>query len=360
MSDFRQGRDNSICMFDKLVGNQHIKHTLKHLLASGRVPNSLLFAGDEGVGKLQFAFEIVKAFICTEPNDGEGCGVCAPCSRVDQFVIPDEPTEKNKDDFKKVFFGGHSDVGKVVTFKRTILVGAIRDLERHAHFLPYEAKARFFIIDDADKMNDESSNALLKTLEEPPPTSYIFLITSRPDSLLPTIRSRCQTLRFAPIPINDIEQFLIDARAFSHDEARLAARLSRGSIGRAVSINVEKFRTARERMLSVITNAIETGDRAAMLRVAEELNDAKNKDSFEENLDILQSLIHDVWSLGVSSDSTRMVNTDLSARLTSLAESACTTDLREWLAAIDTMRENLIVNINKKIAADALFMTMAA
>ena len=346
-------------MFSKLVGNDNVKHTLKHLLANGRVPNSLLFAGDEGVGKQQFALELIKAFICPEPNDGEGCGVCAVCSRVENFSIP-EPTDKNKDDFKKVFFGGHSDVGKVITYKRTILVDAIRDLEKHAHYLPYEAKARFFIIDDADKMNDESSNALLKTLEEPPSTSYIFLITSRPDSLLATIRSRCQTLRFAPIAIEDVERFLIEDRAFSHDEARLAARLSRGSIGRAVSINVEKFRVARERMLSVITNAIETGNRAAMLRIAEEMNDAKNKDLFEENLDILQSLIHDVWTLSVSGETARVVNTDLLDKLTLLAEDARSSDLAAWLGAIDTIRENLAVNINKKIAADALFMSMAS
>ena len=346
-------------MFSKLVGNDNVKHTLKHLLANGRVPNALLFAGDEGIGKQQFALELIKAIICPEPNSGESCGVCAVCSRVDAFAIP-EPTDKNRDDFKRVFFGGHSDVGKIVAHRRTIAVDAIRDLEKHAHYLPYEANARFFIIDGADKMNDESSNALLKTLEEPAATSYIFLITSRPDSLLPTIRSRCQTLRFAPIAIEDVERFLINERAFSHDEAKLAARLSRGSIGRAVSINVEKFRTSREKMFNVVTNAIETGDRAAMLRVAEEMNDAKNKDLFEENLDILQSLIHDVWTLGVSSDTTRVLNTDLADRLALLADNARAFDLPAWLTAIDKIRENLVVNINKKIAADALFMEMAA
>lgn len=347
-------------MFDRLIGNDNIKRTLKHWRAKDRVPNALLLAGDEGVGKLQFALELIRTFVCDDADDRGGCGVCSACTRIDQFVIPEEPTDKNKDDFKRVFFGGHSDVGKVVTYKRTILVDAVRDLEKHAHFLPYEAKARFFIIDDADKMNDESANALLKTLEEPPPTSYIILVTSRPDSLLPTIHSRCQTLRFAPVPVDDLERFLITERAFSHDEAKLAARLSRGSVGRAVYINVEKFRTARERMLSVITNAIETGDRAGMLRVAEELNDAKNKDNFEENLDILQSLIRDVWTLRVSADRERVVNADLSDRLTSLAENAGSSDLPGWLAGIDEVRENLAVNINKKIAADALFMSMAS
>ncbi len=345
-------------MFSKLVGNENIKLTLRRLLSKGRVPNSLLFAGDDGVGKRQFAIELAMAFICKEPVENEACGVCAACSRVDAFVIP-ETTDKNKDEFKKVFFGGHSDVGKVVTYKRTILVDAIRDLEKNANFRPFEAKSRFFIIDDADNMNDEASNALLKTLEEPPPTSHIFLITSRPDSLLATIRSRCQTLRFAPVETHEIEKFLIDERAFTHDEAKLAARLSRGSVGRAVSINVKKIRVQRERMLGVITNVIQTGDRAALLRIAEEVNDAKNKDLFEDNLDILQSLIHDVWTVIVSGDATRLVNTDLADKLTGLAEQSSSADMPTWLAEIDTIRENLAVNINRKIAADALFVSMA-
>lgn len=345
-------------MFQRLAGNENLKLTLKLLIEKGRVPNSLLFAGDEGVGKLQFAFELIRASICTDPIDGEACGVCTVCSRVDAFTIP-QATDNNKDEFRKVFFGGHRDVGIVVAYKRTILVDAIRNLERHANFLPSETKARFFIIDDADKMNDEASNALLKTLEEPPSTSHLFLITSRPDSLLSTIRSRCQTLRFSPVATDEIEKFLIGERAFTHDEARLAARLSRGSIGRAVSINVEQFRARREKMVSVMTNAVQTGNRAALLRTAEEMNDAKNKEHFEENLDILQSLIHDVWTLRASSDTARVVNTDLEQRLTELAADAARMPLPEWLAEIDTIRENLVVNINRKIAADALFVSMA-
>lgn len=345
-------------MFSKLVGNEEVKQSLRQLIAAKRVPNSLIFAGGDGVGKRQFSLALARTFLCTNHIDGEACGVCAVCSRVDTFEIPVRE-DKNKDDFKKVFFGGHIDVGAVVTYKRTILVDAIRDLERHANFRPYEGAARFFIIDDADRMNDEASNALLKTLEEPPETSYIFLITSRPDSLLPTIRSRCQTLRFAPVETPLIEKYLYEWRDFAHDEAKLAARLSRGSIGRAVSIKVKQFREQRERMLSVIRSAIETGDRAAMLRVSEELNDARNKDSFEENLSILESLIHDIWSLKVSGDVSRIVNSDLTDILGRLAENSGAADFPGWLAEIAKLRGDLAVNINRKIAADALFVAMA-
>lgn len=343
-------------MFKKLIGNEHVKQTLARLLSKGRVSNSLLFAGDEGVGKRQFAFELAKAFVCKEPTDHQACGACAACRRADAFVFPNS---EKADDHKQVFFSEHPDIGIVIPFKRNILVDAIRDLEREANFRPYESQARFFIIDDAEKMNDAAANALLKTLEEPPATTYVFLITSRPDSLLPTIRSRCQTIRFAPVAADEIERFLIEDRAFTHDEAKLAARLSRGSIGRAVTINVAQFRGERERMLSVVRNAIQTGDRAALLRVSEEMNDPKNKERYEQNIDILESLIHDVWTLSVGGGDARVANSDLDDELSGLAENAGRHDLPAWLREIETMRDNFAVNINRKIAADSLFMTMA-
>jgi DNA polymerase-3 subunit delta' len=247
----------------------------------------------------------------------------------------------------------------VIPFNRNLRVGAIRELEREANFRPFEGSARFFIVDDADKMNDSASNALLKILEEPPSTTYIFLVTARPDSLLPTIRSRCQILRFAPVAVEQIEQYLIDESAFSHEEARLASRLARGSIGRAVSLNIAEFRGRRDRMLGVLRDAIETGDRAALMRAADEMNDAKNKEAFEESLDTLESLIHDVWTLRTTGDDTRLANADLVDDLKQLAEESGAADLPAWMAEIDTLRENLIVNINRKVATAALFAGMA-
>ncbi len=343
-------------MFKNLIGNDHVKQTLNRLLLNDRVSHSLLFAGDEGVGKRQFALELARAFVCKEAVDHQACGNCAACLRADAFAFP---TNDKGEDYERVFFSKHPDIGMVIPFKRNVRINAIRDLEREANFRPYEAKARFFIIDDAEKMNDAAANALLKTLEEPPSTTYVFLITSRPDSLLPTIRSRCQMIRFAPVATEEIERFLIAEKAFTFDEAHLAARLARGSIGRAVSINVAQFRTERDRMLGVVRNAIETGDRAALLRTSEEINDAKNKERFEENIDILESLIHDVWTLSVGGDISRMANTDLADELSKLAANTADLDLPSWLGEIETMRDNLAVNINRKIAADSLFMTMA-
>jgi len=351
-------------MFDKLIGNNPVKAILRRLLAQKRVPNALLFAGAGGVGKRLFALELAKAHVCLNPKNSEACDICPACQRAGIFEIPEvnentKVDEKLRDKFKTVFFSGHGDIGMVVPLKKNMYVDAIRDLETEANFRPYEAAARFFIIDDADKMNDSASNALLKTLEEPPATSHIFLITSRPDALLPTIRSRCQTLRFAPVNTKEIEGYLSKHKKFAPDDAALLARLSSGQLGHAQKTDLEKFRAGRAAMLKVLESILIKENRAELLRIAEEMNDAKNKDDYETRLDILQTLIHDVWTIRNRADAKILVNVDLENDLKKLAIRADSKKLAAWLSEIETLREQLAVNLNRNIATDALFMQMA-
>ncbi len=343
-------------MFDKFIGNNHIKEVLRRLLASRRVPNALLFAGEDGVGKRQFTLELAKAFVCQNPKNAEACDVCANCRRADKFTFP---KSDDRDAFTRVIFSEHSDIGLVIPYNKNILVDAIRELETEANFRPYEAAARFFIIDEADKMNDAASNALLKTLEEPPAASYIFLVSSRPDALLPTIRSRCQTLRFAPIAAGEIEDYLTNDKKFAPQDAALLARLSSGRLGHAIGTDLEKFRANRAAMLKVLESILTKENRGELLRIGEEMNDAKNKDDFETKLDILQTLIHDVWTMRNGADAKIPVNVDLINDLKKFAERADSKKLAVWLSEIETLREQLAVNLNRKIAIDALFMQMA-
>ena len=346
-------------MFNRLIGNSHIKEILKRLIKERRVPNSLLFAGEEGIGKSRFALELAKSFVCQNPADGEACDRCAACRRSDNFEIS---KSDKKEDYEKVFFSEHADIGKVVPFKNGILINSIRALEIEANFRPFEATARFFIIEEAEKLNtakDNAANALLKTLEEPPATSHIFLITSRPAALLPTIRSRCQTLRFAPINAAEIKDYLLSNKKFAPEDAALLAKLSHGRLGYALDLDLEKFRAQREAMLKVLESLVIRKDRAALLKTAEEITDAKNKDDYENYLKILQALIHDVWTLKLGAAEENVLNSDLSNQLKRFAERADSRNLSALLSEIETMREQFAVNINRKIATDALFMQMA-
>ncbi|HEX8097994.1 MAG TPA: AAA family ATPase, partial [Pyrinomonadaceae bacterium] len=208
-------------MFDRLVGNQRVKETLRRVLKAGRAPGALLFAGEDGVGKKLFALELAKALNCRAPEGFEACDRCSSCARINQSTFPAYTSED--DNKERLVWSNHTDVGVVRPYKKVIRVAPMRELEREANFRPYEGAARVFVIEDADRLNESSSNALLKTLEEPPRTTHLVLVTSRPDALLRTIRSRCQVVRFAPLSPAEIEGHLLKDKKVSVQDARLLA-----------------------------------------------------------------------------------------------------------------------------------------
>lgn len=344
-------------MFERLAGNTFVKTALRRLLEGGRLPNSLLFTGIEGIGKKQFAVELARAFVCKQPSGVEPCEMCSACMRAGVFAMP---KADDKDAHKRVIISEHLDVGIIIPSGRNILVDAIRHLESEANFRPFEGRARIFIVDDADRMNDAAANALLKTLEEPAPTTHLILITSRPDALLPTILSRCQQLRFSPVSEHDIEHYLTEHKGYHAQDARLAARFALGSIGRAIEIDLADLKARREKMLGVLELAAAGGGVVPLLRTSESLADGKEKERFEESLSLLQSLINDAWRAAVTRETERLKNPDLADKLELIAKDAGKENLAAWNSEIENLRESLDVNINRRIAMDALFTKMAA
>jgi len=340
-------------MFEKLIGNNDTKALLQRLAGHGRVPHSLCFAGPEGVGKKLFAFELARLLLCP---DG-GCGKCSVCSRIGVFDIP--KPEKGED-YDVVFLSDHPDVGMVVPYKRNLRVGAIRELEREAHFRPFEADKRIFIINDADKMNDNAANALLKTLEEPPATTYLILVTSRPDALLQTIRSRCQNIRFAPVASTAIAELLVSTGKFSPDDASLAARVSGGSVGKALALDIDWFRQTRDSMVEVIRAALISGNISSMLQTSEQINDAKNKDRYEDTIAFLELLVRDIFALAKGSDRRTIANADIADSLLKFSGEASTSKIEHWIQEIEELQFNYLVNINRKVATDGLFVKLAS
>src|SRR5712691_11701029 len=193
-------------MFSQIIGNDDIKDFLRRLLANGRVPGSLLFTGEQGIGKKLFALELAKAFNCRARHGVEACDNCSSCRRISGSTFP--PFGNDDDDKERMIWSEHADVAMAVPYKQIIRVKPMRELEREANFRPFEGAARVFIVEDAEYMNDQAANALLKTLEEPPATTHLILTTTNPTALLATIRSRCQVIRFAPVAAEQLEKFL--------------------------------------------------------------------------------------------------------------------------------------------------------
>src|SRR2546421_5538223 len=345
-------------MFSSLIGNDEAKDALRRMLAAGRVPGALLFTGEEGIGKKLFALELAKALSCRNRQGLEPCDECPSCRRISRSTFP--PFGKDEDDRDRLIWSEYGDVAMVRAYKRMIRVKPMRELEREANFRPYEGLARVFIVEDADRMNEPAANALLKTLEEPPRTAYLILITSQAAALLPTIRSRCQMIRFAPVQAPEIEKSLIEVKKVPAADARLLAHTSRGSIGRALATDIETYREQREAMLAVLESLVLTGDRVELLRSAEGLNDAKRKDEYESRLDVLESLIRDAWALALGRPEETIANRDQLEELRAIAADLNSHQAGEWLSQIEELRFNLVVNINRKVATDALFLSMAA
>ena len=345
-------------MFSHLIGNEDVKSTLRRLLTSGRLPGSLLFTGVDGVGKKLFALELAKALNCRNRVGVEACDECSSCLRIAKSTF--EPFSEPADNRERMIWSEHGDLAMIRPYLQIIRVKPIRELEREANFRPFEGAARVFIIEDAEYMNDQAANALLKTLEEPPPTTNLILTTTNPTALLATIRSRCQVIRFAPVPAAEIEKFLIKQKELPASDAALLARTSQGSIGRACAADIDDYRERRNEMLGVLRALTITGNRVQLLRAAEALAAARDRSEYEGRLDILENLVRDAWALALGRSRETVANIDIVNDLEKVAAELRSEKASAWLSAIEELRGTLEVNINRKIASDGLMLKMAA
>ncbi len=176
---------------------------------------------------------------------------------------------------------------------------------------------------------------------------------------MPTIRSRCQIIRFAPVPATEIERLLIQKTTVTTEDANLLARTAQGSIGRALSADIEDYRARRESMLAALNALTISGDRVQLLRSAEGLAAAKDRSDYEQSLDVLESLIRDAWALALGRPQETITNSDLLNDLKKIAAELTSGRAALWLSEIEELRAALIVNINRRVASDALMMAMA-
>ena len=190
---------------------------VRNIVASGRIPNGLLFWGPAGVGKRLSALETAKAINC-ESGSGDGCGTCISC--------------------RKIEHGNHADV-KVIAPSgrgRIIDVEAVDTINELASYRPFEARWRVVIIQDAERMGVPAQNHFLKTLEEPPSNTLFIMITEFPRLLLPTIRSRCQQVRFGGLRPETVTRLLLRDRDLPPATAAAIAALSQGQMSRALDL----------------------------------------------------------------------------------------------------------------------------
>jgi DNA polymerase-3 subunit delta' len=309
---------------------------LKRAVAEGRIGQSIIMAGQSGVGKHQFALALAQALNCERPTEGDACGQCVPC--------------------RKIAEGEHADVETISPDGQFIKVDQMRQMSAKAQYRPYEGKRRVYIVESAERLNDAAANSILKIVEEPPATTLIIFITSRPYRMLETIRSRCLMLSFAPLTSGELEAFLKGYSRRPAEEIRMLARLARGSIGRALSIDLGEFREKRASMVELIEALALSRDTMKILSTAEYLGKKLDRDEFEVHMDALLVLIADMFHLKIGEPAESLTNSDIAQRLERAAEIVTLDEMIGWVESIEKILKDLSRNVNRQLAIESAFI----
>ena len=261
-------------MLSEVLGQPRVVRSLSRALASERVHHALLFIGPRGIGKRTTAEALAHRLLCATPQGNDPCRQCGACTRF---------STGNHADF--IIIGGRKDSSG--GYEKSIKIDEVRTLQTKLNLKPFEGGRRVVLIHHAERMNPATANALLKTLEEPSPDTYFVLTTQNHNALLPTIVSRCQSLKFAELTTDTLRQIMkANGRGASLKEAELNA--ANGSAARLLEMTEEEsaliFSEMRTRLESVDSWGIQS-----MIEFAEVDSNDKSRQRMHRVLDALQA-----------------------------------------------------------------------
>jgi len=337
--------------FRDVVGHHRLIDLLKRSVSGGTLPPSLLFTGPSGVGKRLTAISVAQTLNCLRLTTddlrlatADACGECAACTRIARGVHPDVVVVEPGD-------------------SGAIKIDQIRDVVERANYRPFEGRRRAVIVDEADALVVAAQNALLKTLEEPPPSSIFILVTARPDVLLPTVRSRCPQLRFRPLAADDIAAALIK-QGQSEASARAVAATADGSVGQALAASAEELVEARDLAVHVLAQASAHSEPGRRIAGAQDLlaktgaGGAIDRDQLASHLRAMASLLRDVEVLATGADARALANPDVRPALDRLTTAYRGDRGVRAFAAVDEALVALERNAGVKIVADWLVLQL--
>jgi DNA polymerase-3 subunit delta' len=319
--------------FDNILGNSRVKKILRLALQKNRLPNSLLFHGPEGVGKRSLALSLAKAVNCERRRD-DACGECPTCLAISGGRFPD--------------------VQEIRPSGQVVRVESVREMRQAAYMRPMVGRKRVFIISEADKMNDESSNTVLKILEEPPFFSHFILVTDNPHLILPTIKSRCQVLQFAPVAREEIARALVE-KGCREDQARIISLFVRGNWEEALGLNWDEVQTARRDAWDLFLSIVRPEKPSLFLERYGFTQRDLIREDLKTTLEIMASFCRDLILTKEKGDLALLFNPDYGEEFRALENIWGLEKCWEFLRRVEGTVSGLAKNLNMSLIASAFY-----
>lgn len=344
------------------VGNERAVEMLRRSLRSGRMGHAYLFTGPAGVGKRTLALNFAMAVNCPgEPPPGQlwpdmPCGLCSSCNKTAHGLHPDV-VEIN---LQTQSLSAGEDVGKGKnTPSKEIKIDVIREMQATTGLSPHSGRWKVYVIDDADRMNEEASNCLLKTLEEPAPNTLIILLAPDQASVLPTISSRCLHVPLRPLSRTLVASSLVDMWGADEEQAGTLAALSGGRLGTAVKMLNDREALTRRRAaleeMSLLSGAPVSERINIAARLAKLFTDART--DLYAMLDLWEGWWRDVLVVKASA-SELAANADQLPTLSSVANRTTAGRAAEAVKLIQATRQQLLENVNPRLALESLTLNL--
>jgi DNA polymerase-3 subunit delta' len=324
--------------FHQILGQDHAISILRQALAHGRLAHAYLFAGADGIGKRLTALTLAKAMNCLAPPEaGEACEQCSSCLKINS--------------------SNHADVLLIEPDGDFIKIDQVRELQKQLRFRPLEGGRRACILEAADRLNEAAANALLKTLEEPPAETHLFLITPRPHFLLPTILSRCQWIKFRPLSRSHIARILMLASSFSEEQAYFYASLSGGSASLALALGDRLDFQKRLGWLRTFGEVFQKSP-LEIFEICEQIT--KEEEDPQDLLELWKLWVRDllVYKVDPEGKEDRFVNHDCLQEISAQAQLFSFDQLQDFFRHLSETQKFISMKVNRQVALETLMLEM--
>ena len=319
-------------MFSDVIGHKEIIEKLKNALRSGRIANAYIFSGPKDIGKEFVAMNFAKALNClsSDRSSEDSCDKCISCRKIDD--------------------GNHADVMVIRPEGTRLKINQMRSLQRQGSYRAMEGNYKVYIITEAEKMTAEAANSMLRTLEEPPGAMVLILLTSIYSALLPTIRSRCQSLKFSLVPLALLRDTLMERFGLLESKAKWAAIRSQGKVGRALKLAKEDKEKDDDIFASFPDLSRKRGSLLDIFKKAESLGKA------QDSLDALLCWYRDLLLVKQGCSKELLIHSDKESDLEKIARLYTDVQIEKLIRTTLKTQSLIQRNVNPALALEVMMI----